>query len=289
MYPQGCRSLPSGEGVHEREDQRGFGRSCGLKASCPRYRPNRLWFRRLGSHISQPAGTRCRTSGEEGPLQDEGRTELQHYVSSDQGEEAPREITEKGNWVCFGPSEAYIENVATGKRTATTALTAWTWSTSMSQVLQGWPRKCEGLKNVPMNAFRRRRSCMYCVQRNGQWDGGRREGCTGMTKSTAIGPVICSSWNNAEQRCGCPGGRPQTDCSHPLRKAAMGRLSMAIAGGSDEVGRTDESAKQVHMTWVEDAAMNEDRQCLQRDVTEVDVSRRGAGRTCLMFIVTRVV
>ena len=26
-------------------------------------------------------------------------------------------ITEKGNWVCFGPSEAYIENVASGKRT----------------------------------------------------------------------------------------------------------------------------------------------------------------------------
>ena len=30
------------------------------------------------------------------------------------------------------------------------------------------PRKCEGLKNVPMDAVRRRRSCMYCVQRNGQ-------------------------------------------------------------------------------------------------------------------------
>ena len=29
-------------------------------------------------------------------------------------------------------------------------------------------RKCEGLKNVPMDAVRRRRSCMYCVQRNGQ-------------------------------------------------------------------------------------------------------------------------
>ena len=26
-------------------------------------------------------------------------------------------ITEKGNWVCFGPGEAYIENAATGKRT----------------------------------------------------------------------------------------------------------------------------------------------------------------------------
>ena len=39
------------------------------------------------------------------------------------------------------------------------------------------------------------------------------------------------------------------------------------------------------MTWVEDATINEDKQCLQRDVTEVDVSRRGAGRTCLMFAV----
>ena len=30
---------------------------------------------------------------------------------------AVTKITEKGNWVCFGPSEAYIENVATGQRT----------------------------------------------------------------------------------------------------------------------------------------------------------------------------
>ena len=26
-------------------------------------------------------------------------------------------IIEKGNWVCFGPTDAYIENVATGRRT----------------------------------------------------------------------------------------------------------------------------------------------------------------------------
>ena len=71
----------------------------------------------------------------------------------------------------------------------------------------------------------------------------------------------------------------------PLREATMrsGRLSMAIAGRNGEVGRTDESTKQVHMTWVEDATKYEDKQCLQRDVTEVDISRRGAGRTCLMF------
>ena len=29
-------------------------------------------------------------------------------------------------------------------------------------------RKCEGLKNVPMDAIRTRRSCVYCAQRNGQ-------------------------------------------------------------------------------------------------------------------------
>ena len=52
---------------------------------------------------------------------------------------AVSKITEKGNWVCFGPSEAYIENVATGLTlSSTTALAAWTWSTSMSQVLRGW-------------------------------------------------------------------------------------------------------------------------------------------------------
>ena len=75
-----------------------------------------------------------------------------------------------------------------------------------------------------------------------------------------------------------------------LQEATLrsGRLSIAITGGNDEVGRTDESTKQVHMTWVEDATKYEDKQCLQRDVTEVDVSRC-AGRTCLMFIVTRVV
>ena len=44
------------------------------------------------------------------------------------------------------------------------------------------------------------------------------------------------------------------------------------------------SAKQVQMTWTDVATMNEDKPCLQRDVTEVDVSRRGAGRTCLKFV-----
>ena len=42
------------------------------------------------------------------------------------------------------------------------------------------------------------------------------------------------------------------------------------------------------LTWGRnDATKYEDKQCLQRDITEVDVSRRGAERTCSMFIVTR--
>ena len=31
---------------------------------------------------------------------------------------AVSKITEKGNWVCFGPGEAYIENIASGKKTS---------------------------------------------------------------------------------------------------------------------------------------------------------------------------
>ena len=73
------------------------------------------------------------------------------------------------------------------------------------------------------------------------------------------------------------------------KKVRSGRLLIASAGRNDEVGRTDVSTKQVHMTWVEDATKYENKQCLQRDVAEVDVSRRCAGRTCLMFVVTRVV
>ena len=29
-------------------------------------------------------------------------------------------------------------------------------------------RKCEGLQNVPITAVKKRRSCMYCVQRDGR-------------------------------------------------------------------------------------------------------------------------
>ena len=61
------------------------------------------------------------------------------------------------------------------------------------------------------------------------------------------------------------------------RKAAAGGsdVRIAAAGGNDEVWETVVSAKQVHMTWTDDATMNEDKPCLQQDVTEVDVSRRG--------------
>ena len=75
---------------------------------------------------------------------------------------------------------------------------------------------------------------------------------------------------NVEKHCGCPGGRPQTVVRDPLRLAMM-------------KSRDRCSAKQVHMTWTEDTKMTEDKQRLQR-VTEVDVSRRGAGRTRLMFV-----
>ena len=78
-------------------------------------------------------------------------------------------------------------------------------------------------------------------------------------------------FHNVERHCGCPSGRAQTVVRDPLRLAMM--------RSGDRC-----SAKQVHMTWTEDTTMNEDKQCLQRDVSEVDVSRRGAGRTCLMFV-----
>ena len=39
-------------------------------------------------------------------------------------------------------------------------------------------------------------------------------------------------------------------------------MSIDIAGSNDDVGRTDESTKQMHMTWVEDATKYEDKQCI---------------------------
>ena len=140
-------------------------------------------------------------------------------------------------------------------------------------------RKCEGLKNVSMDAIRRRRSCMYCVQRKGQQSGEHRENALENDKKSLH--LARSSVLHESMRRSVVVAQAATMRS--------GRLSIAIAGRNDEVGRTDESTKHVRMTWVEDATKYEDKQCLQRDVTEVYVSRRGAGRTCLMFIVTRVV
>ena len=89
-------------------------------------------------------------------------------------------------------------------------------------------RKCEGLQNVPMNAVRRRRSCMYCVQRDGRWNGEHREGCTGTTESIALGPVHLSRALMKQRGTvlWLPGW------------LATDRCSQAIAGGNDKVGRT---------------------------------------------------
>ena len=64
----------------------------------------------------------------------------------------------------------------------------------------------------------------------------------------------------------------------PLREATMrsGRLSIAIAGGNDEVGRTVESNKQVHMTWVEDATKEEG---LGKNMLDVCCDPRGVTST----------
>ena len=165
------------------------------------------------------------------------------------------------------------------------------------------------LKDVPMDALRRRRG-MYCTQwkvddsesqddevtraNHGRRQSGcyRKElptlqtrvagersllycaGCTGTTKSDALGPVICSITRNSIVVAQAT--------AHRLLFANPLRLAMMRSGGRC-------SAKQVHMTWTEDTTMNEDKQCLQPDVTEVDVSRRGAGRTRLMFVWTYVV
>ena len=69
----------------------------------------------------------------------------------------------------------------------------------------------------------------------------------------------------------------------PLREAAMrsGRLSIAIAGGNGEVRRPMNPPSRC--TWFGWKMLRSTR------TSNVDVSRRGAGRTCLMFVVTRVV
>ena len=58
----------------------------------------------------------------------------------------------------------------------------------------------------------------------------------------------------------------------PLREAVMrsGRLTQAIAGSNDEVGRTADPPSKLR-TWTEDTTMLYDKQCLQRvqrDTTE---------------------
>ena len=55
----------------------------------------------------------------------------------------------------------------------------------------------------------------------------------------------------------------------PLRVAVMrsGRLTQAIAGSNDEVGRTADPSSKLR-TWTEDTTMTEDKQCLRRVPTE---------------------
>ena len=64
------------------------------------------------------------------------------------------------------------KNVERGIRTEFNPVSQITVPTNVYHSLGGecyhTSRKCEGLKNVPMDAIRRRRSCMYCAQRNGQ-------------------------------------------------------------------------------------------------------------------------
>ena len=90
----------------------------------------------------------------------------------------------------------------------------------------------------------------------------------------ALGPVIYSSTSIQVVH--------RLIARKPLREATMrsGKLSTTIAERTD----TEESVKQMHMTWTEDTTMNEDKKCFQRDVTEIDVSRKGAGRTCMMLV-----
>ena len=145
-------------------------------------------------------------------------------------------------------------------------------------------RKCEGLKNVPMDAIRRGRSCVAYSETDNEVENIVKDGLeNNEVDCTWPSHLFCM------EQCGAALWLPiaaahRLIARNPLREAAMrsGRLSTVIAGGSDEVGRA--SAKQVHMTWVEDATINEDKQCLQRDVTEVDVSRRGAGRKNMLDV-----
>ena len=106
--------------------------------------------------------------------------------------------------------------------------------------------------------------------------------------------IVKDALDNDKSRCTWPGYlffNESMRSSVVVAQAAAHRLicSQAVAGGNDEVGRTDESTKPGAHDLGGRFYEIRGKQCLQRDVTEVDVSRRGAGRTCLMFIVTRVV
>ena len=106
--------------------------------------------------------------------------------------------------------------------------------------------KCEGLKNVPMNAFKSRRSCMYCVQRDGRRNGEQHERCTATTGVDCTWPATSLSITQHVQThetmrssvvvawvAAC------TVAREPLREAMMrsGRLSKASAERNDDFRR----------------------------------------------------
>ena len=68
------------------------------------------------------------------------------------------------------------------------------------------------------------------------------------------------------------------------KTAAQSIVRQLLQDATMRSGELPESAKHVNVTCADDTTMNEDKQGLQRDVTEVDVSRRGAVRTCLMIV-----
>ena len=88
--------------------------------------------------------------------------------------------------------------------------------------------------------------------------------------------------DDTERRCGCQDGRPRSVACEPLQDATMRsrRLTQAIAGSDDEVGRTADPPSKLK-TWTEDTTMTEDKQCLQRverDTTEGRCLEEGCGK-----------
>ena len=82
------------------------------------------------------------------------------------------------------------------------------------------------IEYVPMDAIGRRTG-LCCMQWKDDDKEGRRRDDSHF------------HYNNVEQRCGCPGGRPQTDCSQTIAAGndEVGRLTLRQAGAHDLDGR----------------------------------------------------